>query len=83
MGRPYCPQNGRPMGQQSTGMAATYRYHAAWVGLPKDGPMIWSRLREYPGCGLQRIDHRGDLSGRPMPDLCMTYGRNEAEWMDG
>ncbi|KPJ11965.1 hypothetical protein RR48_03568 [Papilio machaon] len=52
---------------------------AAWAGLPQDGPMIWSRLREYPGCELHRTDHRGVLWGRPMP----SSGRNEAEWMDG
>ncbi|KPJ08946.1 hypothetical protein RR48_03619 [Papilio machaon] len=77
MGRPYCPQNRRPMGPQSTRMAATYR-STAWAGLPQDGPMIWSRLREYPGCGLHRTDHPCDLWERPMP----SSGRYEAEWMD-
>ncbi|KPJ09397.1 hypothetical protein RR48_08848 [Papilio machaon] len=33
--------------------------------------MIWSRLREYPGCGLHRTDHRGDLWGRPLPSRCL------------
>ncbi|KPJ20913.1 Period circadian protein [Papilio machaon] len=31
--------------------------------------MIWSRLREYPGCGLHRTDHCGDLWRRPMPSI--------------
>ncbi|KPJ19028.1 hypothetical protein RR48_12539 [Papilio machaon] len=60
------------MGMQNTGMAATYKFDAAWAGLPQDGPMIWSRLREYPGCGLHRTDHRGDLWGRPMPSRYET-----------
>ncbi|KPI93496.1 hypothetical protein RR46_10756 [Papilio xuthus] len=48
---------------------------AAWAGLPQDGPMTWSRLRERPGCGWHKIGHRGDLWGRPMP----SSGRLMAE----